>query len=394
MLKSRRLAYDGRGNSVITSAKDVEAGLNELASKGDLYIERWVPYVRELAVLVAKGVSDEKVYDVVETIQKDSICDTVWAPAPIAAASLAAASDIALRAVRCIPSSGAGIFAVELFELADGSILFNEIAPRVHNSGHYSIEACACSQFEQHIRCVTGLPLGSTAMKVGAAAMVNIIGHGIDMAEVRYISKRVLEVPAASLHLYGKAQCRPGRKMGHITVVAETMQLVREKVAHIRNVPIFAGPSLRSPFVGIIMGSDSDLPTMSAAAHVLEKFGVSYELTIVSAHRTPQRMFEYATGARDKGLRVIIAGAGGAAHLPGMVAAITTLPVIGVPVPLAHLDGVDSLHSILQMPKGIPVATVAIGNATNAALLAIRILGATDTALAHQLEKYKDASES
>ena len=137
------------------------------------------------------------------------------------------------------------------------------------------------------------------------------------------------------------------------------------------------------------MGSDSDLPVMQAAVDVLTEFGVDHEVRIVSAHRTPEVMVSYAREAAGRGLKVIIAGAGGAAHLPGMTASMTTLPVIGVPVPLAQLDGLDSMLSIVQMPKGIPVATVAIGNATNAGLLAIRILGVSDRALADQLATYQ-----
>ena len=134
------------------------------------------------------------------------------------------------------------------------------------------------------------------------------------------------------------------------------------------------------------MGSDSDLPTMQPAAEALEEFGIPYELEVVSAHRTPKRMFEYAQSARARGLRTIIAGAGGAAHLPGMVASLTPLPVIGVPVESHALKGMDSLLSIVQMPKGVPVATVAIGNGRNAGLLAVRILATTDPALAGQLD--------
>ncbi len=140
-----------------------------------------------------------------------------------------------------------------------------------------------------------------------------------------------------------------------------------------------------TPLVGIIMGSDSDLPTMRAAADALAEYGVPHEVRVVSAHRTPLGMVEYAQTAAGRGLKVIIAGAGGAAHLPGMTASLTTLPVIGVPVPLATLDGLDSLLSIVQMPAGIPVATVAIGNARNAGLLAVRILGASDPSLAAKL---------
>mgnify|MGYP001166600012 FL=1 len=132
------------------------------------------------------------------------------------------------------------------------------------------------------------------------------------------------------------------------------------------------------PQVAVIMGSDSDLPTMNKAREILQEFNIDYEMTIVSAHRTPDRMFEYAKSANKRGIKVIIAGAGGAAHLPGMVAALTPLPVIGVPVKSSSLSGVDSLYSICQMPRGIPVATVAIDNAANAGLLAIRMLGIGD----------------
>lgn len=145
--------------------------------------------------------------------------------------------------------------------------------------------------------------------------------------------------------------------------------------------------------VGIIMGSSSDLPVMDAAAGVLTEFGVSHEVRVVSAHRSPRRMFDYATEARSRGLKVIIAGAGGAAHLPGMVASLTTLPVIGVPVPSEHLRGVDSLHSIVQMPGGVPVATMAIGGARNAGLMAVRILSVGDATLAARLAEDQLALE-
>lgn len=137
--------------------------------------------------------------------------------------------------------------------------------------------------------------------------------------------------------------------------------------------------------VGIIMGSSSDLPVMEAAAAVLDEFGVAHEVRVVSAHRSPMRMVAYAREAKERGLKVLIAGAGGAAHLPGMVASLTTLPVIGVPVPTEHLRGVDSLHSIVQMPGGVPVATMAIGGARNAGLMAVRILAVSDEVLAGRL---------
>jgi len=136
------------------------------------------------------------------------------------------------------------------------------------------------------------------------------------------------------------------------------------------------------------MGSDSDLSVMAEAGDILKEFEVSYELRIISAHRTPNEMVEYAKGAKERGIKVIIAGAGGAAHLPGMTASLTTLPVIGVPVPLKNLDGLDSLLSIVQMPNGVPVASVAIGNASNAAYLALRILSVEDKTIAQKLEDF------
>ena len=197
--------------------------------------------------------------------------------------------------------------------------------------------------------------------------MLNLLGYSGSMDEVLRVTGAALNVPGASVHLYGKKECRKGRKMGHITVVGDTEAFVRENLRPLLQTlpdatadstaqfaPLVPSPgsgrSAAHPLVGIIMGSDSDLPVMIAAARILDNFGVPYELTIVSAHRTPERMTEYAHGAAARGLRVIIAGAGGAAHLPGMVAAMTSLPVIGVPVKGSTLDGVDSLHSIVQMP--------------------------------------------
>ncbi|NJK63868.1 MAG: 5-(carboxyamino)imidazole ribonucleotide mutase [Synechococcaceae cyanobacterium SM2_3_1] len=145
-----------------------------------------------------------------------------------------------------------------------------------------------------------------------------------------------------------------------------------------------------TPVVGIVMGSDSDLPIMAAAAAICEQFQVAAEVRILSAHRTPEVMVQYAREAHQRGLQVIIAGAGGAAHLPGMVAALTPLPVIGVPVPSHHLQGLDSLYSIVQMPRGIPVATVAIGNAENAGLLAVQILALQDWDLQKRLIKFRE----
>jgi phosphoribosylaminoimidazole carboxylase len=197
--------------------------------------------------------------------------------------------------------------------------------------------------------------------------MLNLIGYSSNMSEITKITDVALTVPGASVHLYGKSECRKGRKMGHITIVADSDAQLRSRLRPLlqalpdasaeevdRYAPATPAPGSGfadpSPLVGIIMGSDSDLPVMLPAARILDQFKVPYELTIVSAHRTPDRMVEYARSAATRGIRTIIAGAGGAAHLPGMVAALTALPVIGVPVKGSTLDGVDSLHSIVQMP--------------------------------------------
>lgn len=237
----------------------------------------------------------------------------------------------------------------------------NEIAPRPHNSGHYTIEAALTSQYENHLRAIIGMPLGSTELKVASAVMLNIIGTSSSMSDLDPLLAQVYETEGASLHLYGKSESRKGRKLGHITIVGSSDSVVRSRLRPLlelledTEIDTYAAlprqsHSSSTPLVGIIMGSDSDLPVMIAAAHVLDSFSIPYELTIVSAHRTPERLHEYAKSVASRGLKVVIAGAGGAAHLPGMVASMTELPVIGVPVKGSTLDGVDSLYSIVQMP--------------------------------------------
>ncbi len=447
VLKSKTLAYDGRGNFVLRDLSQAQNAL-EFLSDRPLYAEKWVPFVKEIAVMVVRtAVGQTCSYPVVETVHKDNICHLVFAPLRSRDPQLAArAQEVAERTVQSL--SGAGIFGVEMFLLADGvlfnciltlkkshthcarvnwrskgQILVNEIAPRPHNSGHYTIEACETSQYENHLRAILSLPIGSTALKVPSAAMLNLLGSSDNISELLDFTEFALGVPGASVHLYGKAECRKGRKMGHITLTANSdaevcarlRQLLQRLPGGAPDIDLHApeaprpssGLSHKQPLVGIIMGSDSDLPVMLPAARILDRFRVPYELTIVSAHRTPDRLVEYARSAAARGLRVIVAGAGGAAHLPGMVAAMTALPVIGVPVKGSSLDGVDSLHSIVQMPvssnasnhghradeltplqRGIPVATVAINNGTNAGLLAVRILAAGNPRLVRDMEGY------
>ncbi|KAF8073186.1 ADE2 [Scenedesmus sp. PABB004] len=422
MLKSKRLAYDGRGNYVVRCAADLAPGVAALGGYGHgLYAEAWAPFVKELAVMVVRS-RDGTVasYPVVETIHKNNVCHVTEAPARVPDAVAAAAAGVAERAVAAL--DGAGIFGVEMFLLPDGSLSLNEVAPRPHNSGHYTMDGCVTSQFENHLRAVLGWPLGDTGLNVGSCLMLNMLGEADGepgVAAAHALMAAAYATPGASVHWYDKPGMRAGRKIGHINVVAPDAATGRARLARLdpsaaaalaasdaaaaaaglapraasaAAPAAAAGAGAGAPKVGIIMGSDSDLPTMRAAEDVLREFGVPCELTIVSAHRTPERMMDYARSAHTRGLQVIIAGAGGAAHLPGMVAAMTPLPVVGVPVKPAgaYLDGVDALLSIVQMPKGVPVATVAIGNAANAGLLALRILGSTDPALLQRMLDYQD----
>jgi phosphoribosylaminoimidazole carboxylase len=226
--------------------------------------------------------------------------------------------------------------------------------------------------------------------------VINILGSPSGaMKDTLETVNAAMEMPQTTVHWYGKRECRAGRKMGHINVVAyspaelDKRLITLLKLEGIENCVQYI-IQRSTPLVGVIMGSSSDLPTMQAAVDILDEFGVPYEVDIVSAHRTPQKLSAYATSASTRGIQVLIAGAGGAAHLPGMVAAMTPLPVIGVPIKTSTLNGQDSLLSIVQMPRGIPVATVAIGNATNAGLLAVRILGATRPELQEKMEDYQE----
>lgn len=246
-------------------------------------------------------------------------------------------------------------------------------------------------QFEMHLRAILDLPCPQPSMRVSVAAMVNVLGgDGPDaMDQVTSALRRAAAIPGCGVHWYGKTECRPGRKMAHVTFTAKSVHALREQLEEFGVPRAMHGLPQRAPArVGIVMGSDSDLPTMQGAAEVLDRFGITYDLTLVSAHRTPTRLYTYSQTAAERGLEVIIAGAGGAAHLPGMMAAMTTLPVIGVPVRTDTFGGNDSLLSIVQMPRGVPVATVAIGNSTNAGLLAVRILAVGNAALTSALEAY------
>ncbi|KAL3849919.1 hypothetical protein ACJIZ3_011801 [Penstemon smallii] len=395
IIKSKRLAYDGRGNAVARSEEEIPLAVNALGGfDRDLYIEKVVPSVKEISVIVARGRDNTILcYPVVETTHRENICLIVTSPANVTFKIMKLAIDVAKKAVSSL--EGAGIFAVELFLTADGQVLLNEVAPRPHNSGHHTIESCFTSQYEQHLRAVVGLPLGDTSMKTPASLMYNILGEeegdrGFLIAN--QLIWRALKIQGASIHWYDKPEMKKQRKMGHVTIVGNSMVIVEARLRSMLRDEMTDGEPEPMPRVGIIMGSDSDLHVMKDAAKILREFNVPAEVRIVSAHRTTGLMYSYALSARERGIQVIIAGAGGAAHLPGMVAALTPLPVIGVPVLASTLDGLDSLLSIVQMPRGVPVATVAINNATNAGLLAVRLLGISDIDLQSRMAQYQEDS--
>ncbi len=222
VLKRRTLGYDGTGNFTVRSGDDWSAALAKLGNAPDsLYAEKWCPFDRELAVMVTRSANGEHaLYPVVETVQANHVCEQVLAPARLSTEAAEQAKSIALKAVESV--GGVGSFGVEFFLLPDGQLLVNEMAPRVHNSGHYTIEACDCSQFENHIRAVLGLPLGSTKLRA-PAAMVNLLAKTSASGAPNGIEE-ALAVSGASVHLYGKLGAKPGRKMGHVTALGRTVE--------------------------------------------------------------------------------------------------------------------------------------------------------------------------
>lgn len=240
ILKSRTGGYDGRGNALIKSSRDIEKAVSKLDPhlRGDdkslrLYVEQFVPFTKELSVIMARSTTGETAsYPTLETIHKNNICHIVIAPARIAKDASKKTQEVARNVLNNL--KGAGVYTVEMFLTKDGEVLVNEIAPRVHNSGHLTIEACETSQFEQHIRAITGMPLGKTNLKVKAAVMINILGERDCSAQPKG-EDDVLAIPGATVHIYGKLMTKHERKMGHITVIGETVEEALEKAKRARS---------------------------------------------------------------------------------------------------------------------------------------------------------------
>jgi 5-(carboxyamino)imidazole ribonucleotide synthase len=240
VLKKRRNSYDGKGNATLRSESDIPVAWSQLGGADEaLYAEEFCNFTMELALIVTRGQDGTMVsYPVVETMNREHICHIVKAPAEIPAAVAATATDIAMRAVKTI--GGVGSFGVELFYLSDGRILMNEIAPRVHNTGHYTIEACLCSQFENHVRAVLGWPLGPTNMVAPAACMVNLLGYGGGSGAPLGL-REAMSIPGAHVHVYGKTRSARGRKMGHVTALGQTIEEARARAQQAADCIQFGG---------------------------------------------------------------------------------------------------------------------------------------------------------
>jgi 5-(carboxyamino)imidazole ribonucleotide synthase len=231
LLKTRHGAYDGRGNMVVSSVDDIKTAFEKFGTAA-LYAEKFIPFTKELAAMVARSVSGEiAIYPIVETIHKRNICLEVLAPAQADETALKSAKSLARKVAQLL--DGAGMFGIEMFLTRNGKVLINEIAPRVHNSGHYTTEACRTSQFEQHIRAITGLPLGDSSLLIPAAAMVNILGERDGPTKVEGLHA-ALKLPHVSIHFYGKSPTKVDRKMGHITATGDTVKQARARALKAR----------------------------------------------------------------------------------------------------------------------------------------------------------------
>ncbi|TIA63823.1 phosphoribosylaminoimidazole carboxylase [Aureobasidium pullulans] len=355
--------------------------------------------------MVVKTKDGVLAYPTVETVHEDSICKLVYAPARnVSKKVLEQAQELAKKAVACF--WGKGVFGVEMFLLDDDSLLINEIAPRPHNSGHYTIEACPISQYDAHLRSILDIPIQQSELRIREPSiMLNILGASTPESAVQIAERSIAAGVGASIHLYGKGDSRANRKMGHMTLTAPTMREAEKAMQPLLDItddvrgrkskPLSdskpAGQA-KDAVVGVIMGSHSDMPVLQAGINILKTLNIPFETHITSAHRTPEWMSEYVHGAMPRGIQVLIAAAGGAAHLPGMAASHTAIPVIGVPVKPTIGDGTDSVLSILNMPRGVPVATVGVNNSTNAALLAARIVGLKEGQIQKALIEYADRS--
>lgn len=402
VLKTKYGGYDGKGVWVINSVADFNIVIeNSGFPLSQFYAEEKVMIQKELALIMSIDKRGKiSFYPIVELTQENGICISTKAPADISTKLISQIRGIGeCINIKLKQTYGAyvGILAVELFLTMDNKLLINEISPRVHNSGHFTVEGCKTSQFTNHILTIMGMVSGECCLIRPniTVHMTNVLA-GKNYPEDNYKSlKNNIATTVDSYHWYHKTpkdgkSYKPLRKLGHYTIIKdecfEDMQTKQLNYWDMINENIYKPTENdnSNQLVYVVMGSSSDLPQMKGCIELLRKYNIPFEVDIVSAHRTPKWMYEFAESAEKNG-RVIIAAAGGAAHLPGMIASISNLPVIGVPIETKALGGRDSLYSIVQMPDGVPVATVGIGKSKNAAILAIKIMGLID--ISKQIQK-------
>ncbi len=394
VFKARRNGYDGRGVSIVSNMHQVPNHL-----KTDIIIEKFIEGCHEVSVIVAIDTQfnlvcyeptlmkfhDEK--NVLHT------CET--ATGVLGFNILNQCKEVARETALSFRSPG--LFAVEMF-VTDDQILVNETAPRVHNSGHHTIHTTTISQFEMLARILIGEQVQQPIEHSPNYIMRNLYPSSYDSENLAHhvVNHMCVSDPNKGPFFvdYGKKTVTAWRKMGHITHVG--LKAAEEEQWYRLNAVIeYETGEIDWPKkVGIIMGSESDWSVMQDACSLLQEFHIGYEVTVVSAHRTPDRLTEYAKTAMQRGICVIIAGAGGAAHLPGMIAANTVIPVIGVPIKTVSLNGLDSLYSIVQMPPGVPVACMAINGARNAGIFAAQILGAFNEVINFRIEIERSVLET
>jgi len=398
VLKSLKGGYDGKGVQVI-DRNDREKFDEFIKNTKEALYEEFLEKKTEISVLVSRDLcTNVKTWPVVEMVfdEDNNIMDYMFSPSKLSRETQVRAIHIAKEAIKKL--DGVGVFAIEMFVVQNqgiNNIYINEIAPRPHNSAHHTINHSTYSVYNSLADILlmdynTIHPMikcdDYSQIETEKCALKNIIGNAYGRYSFTCEKGESFEEKTI-VYDYSKSVSKPNRKIGHMLVTCEEDEEIVDLLQ--REYQKLQIDIKQTPKVGVIMGSTSDWPNMQAACDILEELQVDYEKTVVSAHRTPERLYEYAKKTKDRCIGVIIAGAGGAAHLPGMVASMTTVPVIGVPVKTSTLSGVDSLHSIVQMPPGVPVATVAIGGAKNAGILAAQILSLVDSNINSNLESYK-----
>lgn len=403
VIKSCLSGYNGSGVQVLNNDLEWNDIVNMVKPDVRYILEEKIDVMDEVAVMVVINGNEHHVYEPVYMKMENQ--QLVYLKTPLHKDIIHMndeIKDVALGVAQSFKTNG--LFGIELFidkntQLTVGKntpthkIFINEVSPRPHNSGHHTIDNCTMSQYNALIRVLTSSKLmPKKEIKEEPCCMLNLFGgdftgrYKVDLGIVRHFRDSGFKV-----HLYNKKHNTSNRKMGHITKLLTSEEsngkyiYYDAKIVRQLYIPVY---------VNIIMGSISDAPVVKKATDMLDKLGVGYSKNIISAHRMPKQMFRYGMRSKNDCVKVIIACAGGAAHLPGMVASLTTKPVIGLPAKTTALSGVDSLYSIVQMPRGVPVATVAIDNGENAALLACRILALSDVELNDRLIKYQEKMEN